>query len=97
MATGNDSTGAGPQCPSKWLDTPERVFAVSTENLGSPFDLLNCVLLRAHAVIMLLNAEFADEDRDKLDEQIVLAALWDIQANLEMAQVFLRRLDTKPR
>lgn len=96
MATGNDSTRAAQQCPSKWLDTPERVLAVSKENLGSPFDLLSCVLLRAHAVTMLLNAEFSDEDRDKLDEQIVLAALWDIQANLEMAQVFLSRLDTKP-
>jgi len=47
---------------------------------------LNCVLLRAQAVVMLLSAEFMDEERDQLMDRIIVNALWDIEGHLRMAQ-----------
>jgi len=94
MATANHSIGDGASRPSKlWPDTPESVFNdLPGLYHGSPYDVILCVLLRAHAVTLLLNSEFSDPERDRLKDHIVVGALWDIQGQLEIAQSLLGRL-----
>jgi len=91
MAADNDTTGPETTfTPSPWLDTPERILAVLIEGKeGLPIDALSCVLLRAHAVTMLLTNEFEDAETNRLTDDVLLNALWDIQGNLEMAQALL--------
>lgn len=39
-----------------------------------------------------LGAELLDEERDRIHDQIIVNALWDIQENLEIAQTLITEL-----
>ena len=74
-----------------WPDTPEALISEHLETTfdNAPRDLIGCALLRAHAVTVLLGCEFSDPDRNAIDDQLVVNALWDIQGHLETAQHLL--------
>jgi len=97
MATANHSIGDGAPRPSKlWPDTPESVISDQYGNYhGTPYDVVLCALLRAHAVTLLLNSEFSDPDRDRLGDALIVTALWDIQGNLEIAQHLLSSVEVR--
>jgi hypothetical protein len=91
MATQDHSIDSNPAPPlyprNPWPDTPESLISgFPNAHDNSPRDLVSCVLLRAHAVTVLLFSEFSEKDRNPLDDQLVVNALWDIQGHLETAQ-----------
>ena len=63
--------------------------------LRNALSLLNCVLLRAHAVAMLLSSELEDEDRNPLSDQVLTLALWDVLGNLEIAHSLIPKLEKR--
>ena len=91
MADANHSIDSTPSPPFSRADTPEAVLAaLPAEYWGPPASLLNCVLLRAHAVLMLVSNELEDEERT-LSHSILACALWDVLGNLEIAQTLVNR------
>jgi hypothetical protein len=97
MATTHHSIGSPPTYSLiPWPDTPENVITSLPDlHRGSAHDVILCVLLRAHAVTVLLNSEFADPERDRLKDYLIVNALWDIQGNLEIAQHLLSEREVR--
>lgn len=82
------------QCP---IRLPHTVFGPIFPELyrGSAYDVVLCVLLRAHAVTVLLNSESADPERDRLKDYLIVNALWDTQGNLDIAQHLLDKREVR--
>jgi len=96
MANANHTIDSTPSPPKAWGDTPEAVLtALPDEHLRNSLSLLNCVLLRAHAVVMLLSSELEDDDRNPLSDQVLTLALWDVAGNLEIAHSLIPNLEKR--
>lgn len=77
--------------PRSWPQTPEDLIDLLKKDFqnASARDLINCVLTRAYAGLILLSSEFADPDGDRLMDELILSVLWDIQGNIEIAKTLV--------
>lgn len=88
---------ATPPAPEKlehWPSTPEELLRVLPKLYqGNPLNMIDCALDRARAVTILLSTEFAEPERDRLNDYLVVSVLWDIQGQIETVQHLMSRLE----
>lgn len=63
--------------------TPEDFFTIpATAEPGYPIDAIECALVRADAMLVMLISQFNGESQTKHNDYIVCHALWAVQGEL---------------
>lgn len=87
---GGDRMNAFVQPPSRaksYANTPEEAAEIDPEALpGYHVDAINCALLRADSMLLMLSCQFTDEESCELHHSDISNVLWAVQGEIEMVR-----------
>jgi hypothetical protein len=70
-----------------YIGTPEGYLTACKQGLLDT-DAINCAILRAHALVNLLNLQFSNgQDIERLSDQTIVNALWGIEGYLDQIKI----------
>ena len=77
---------------------PEDLLCVTAQApAGVPIDAITCAVERAQAVLCLLEDQFEVEQGQRLNNRVILGALWDVRGTLEQIRVLVVHADDSTR
>ncbi|WP_370601059.1 hypothetical protein [Pseudomonas nitroreducens] len=77
-----------PPSPTKFYAcTPEEAAVIDPEaRPGYHVDAINCALMRADSMLLMLSCQFTDEESCELHSSVISSVLWAVQGEIEMVR-----------